>query len=405
PTPTATPAGVPGEPTPWVMRVDYTNSAWQEKVIDANAPNTAWAGGDALMARASTAGGGLVPPEYPTTKMSLLYAVPFTIPPDASVNRALLYLSPLGYGGDPMTLRLRSVTTSWDNPTWLNRDTVNGPLAWEIRGAYGASDVDPVFREVAVGPDVTNLDRLALDVTGAVGVGGNLALKVEPWCTPQPLSGQCTGAVQFGSVSNQSLGDRPYLEIDLVAGPTSPTNTPTPTPTRTPTPVPTSTPTPTATPTGAPTATPGGAPTPTPDPGPLHDGLVLNELCVNPVTTDNIPDGIVDGGDSAVELFNHSEDALDLAGYRLCANNSCLWLEGAIGANGYKVYYEKWDGLSFNEGEQNSVRLEWLGQPPALLVDALSVQGQTADHCWAAVVDASAVWVESWKGTLGRGNE
>ena len=90
------------------------------------------------------------------------------------------------------------------------------------------------------------------------------------------------------------------------AGPPSPPNPPTP--------VPTSTPTPTATPTGAPTATPGSAPTPTPDPGPLRDGLVLNELCVNPVTTDNIPDGIVEGGDSAVELFNHSEDALDLDG-------------------------------------------------------------------------------------------
>jgi len=32
----------------------------------------------------------------------------------------------------------------------------------------------------------------------------------------------------------------------------------------------------------------------------------------------------VNSGDSAVEMFNHSEDVLELAGYRLCANNSCI---------------------------------------------------------------------------------
>ena len=33
---------------------------------------------------------------------------------------------------------------------------------------------------------------------------------------------------------------------------------------------------------------------------------------------------------------------------------------------------------------------------------ALAVEGLTAEHCWAAVVDASAVWMERWGGTLRR---
>lgn len=43
---------------------------------------------------------------------------------------------------------------------------------------------------------------------------------------------------------------------------------------------------------------------PPPEPDPLREKLLLNELFVNPVTTDNIPDGIVNGGDSAAEMFN-----------------------------------------------------------------------------------------------------
>jgi hypothetical protein len=143
--------------------------------------------------------------------------------------------------------------------------------------------------------------------------------------------------------------------------------------------------------------------TPTPYPPSLREGLVINELCANPVTTDNIPDGVIDG-DAAVELFNSSASALDLAGYRLCVNATCLWLEGSVPPFGYKVYYAKWDGLSFYEGGQNVVRLEQMGQPPTGLVDSLTIQSQAADHCWAAITDASRVYVEKWPPSLGRGN-
>ena len=130
---------------------------------------------------------------------------------------------------------------------------------------------------------------------------------------------------------------------------------------------------------------------------------MINELCSNPVTTDNIPDGVIHG-DAAVELFNSSPSALDLSDYRLCVNDTCLWLEGTIQPFGYKVYYEKWDGLSFNEGGPNVVRLEQMGQSPTGITDNLTIQNQTPDYCWATLTDASTVYVEMWPPTLGRGN-
>jgi hypothetical protein len=53
---------------------------------------------------------------------------------------------------------------------------------------------------------------------------------------------------------------------------------------------------------------------------------VINEVCTNPVTTDNAPDGVIQG-DSALDLFNSSEQPFDLSLYRLCVNMTCLWLE------------------------------------------------------------------------------
>lgn len=39
-----------------------------------------------------------------------------------------------------------------------------------------------------------------------------------------------------------------------------------------------------------------------------------------------------------------------------------------------------------------------------MLVDTLPIQGQTPDHCWVAVTDASPGYVERYPPTLGWGN-
>ena len=107
---------------------------------------------------------------------------------------------------------------------------------------------------------------------------------------------------------------------------------------------------------------------------------------------------------SAVELFNSSDQAFDLSPYRLCVNMTCLWLEGTVQPFGYKVYYGGWDNLAFAEGGVNTIRLERAGVSPVTVVDVLTIQSQTPDHCWAAVTDASPVYVEKYPPTLGRGN-
>jgi hypothetical protein len=135
----------------------------------------------------------------------------------------------------------------------------------------------------------------------------------------------------------------------------------------------------------------------------LREGLVINEVCTNPVTTDNAPDGVIQG-DSSLELFNSSPQPIDLSLYRLCVNMTCLWLERVVQPFGTEVYYGGWDGLSFAEGGVNILRLERAGGAPVSVVDVLTIQSQMTDYCWAAVTDASPVYLEKYPPTLGRGN-
>lgn len=401
PTATATPAPTA---TPWVLRIDPSNSSWEDALIWLTRPDNTYASLPTYSLRANSDQATNVP-IYNTTVASLLVEVPFSLPPNTTLNRAALYLTPTGgYLPDAMTLVLRPVIAEWSLPSWRNRinpDPVVGGVfvPWATPGAYGTGDVGEPFGSIQIRNDDINASLpIALDVSGAVQPGGGLALKIEPWCTPRPSSWDCEGFAYFAGSVNQNLGIRPYLELDVIsnAPPTS-----TPTPTRTPTPIGhppgTSTPTPTATAVGGPTRTP------TPYPPSLREGLVINEVCSNPVTTDNVPDGVMQG-DSAVELFNSNEFAVDLSDYRLCVNTTCLWLEGTVQPFGYKVFYQQWDGLVFLEGGANTIRLERAGVPPVTVVDTLSIQNQTDDHCWAAVTDASPTYVEKYPPTLGRGN-
>jgi hypothetical protein len=393
PSDTATPAPTA---TPWVLQVTTRNNSWRDAMIWANRPTSVYANPAGLSARVSTIDGINVPTQYPSTRASLLIDAPFLVPPNATIHRATLYLAPEAfYSSVPsIWLSLRPLTAQWGSSNWNYRITDGTPVAWATPGAYGAGEVGSAFRSVRVTSDILTQDLLALDVTDAIQVGGGLALKIEPACTPAPNNAGCEGFVTFAGSGSQNLGQRPYLEVDLISN--APTATLTPT--RTPTPV-------GAVPaTATPTTTPGGPTrTPTPYPPSLRQGLVINEVCTNPVTTDNAPDGVIDG-DSAVELFNSSPDALDLSPYRLCVNTTCLWLEGTVQPFGYKVFYERWDGLDFVEGGTNAVKLERAGTSPVLVVDRLTMQSQVADHCWAAVTNASPVYVQKYPPTLGRGN-
>ena len=403
PTPTATPVGGPAPTaTPWLLRISPVTSLWTDAEIWAKYADSSYVNLQEPALMANTSDASTVPAAYPSTRSSLLFDVPFNLPAGTTVNRATLYLTPRTFYATMPTLwlNLRPVLgAAWSSPTWNHRVTSNGAgvTAWTIPGAYGMDEIGGTFRTVGIASDILTTDLLALDVTGAVKAGGGLALKIEPVCTPAP-NGHCSGALSVAGSLYPDIGKRPYLEVDLISN-TPPTATPTPT--RTPTPIgqapATATPTPTTAPTNGPTKTP------TPYPPALRQGLVINEVCTNPVTTDNIPDGIIDG-DAAVELFNSSEQPVDLSIYRLCVNTTCLWLEGTVQPFGYKVFYKRWDKLQIVTGFSNTIRLERAGSSPLVVVDTLTVQGQQADHCWAAITDASPTYVEKYPPTLGRGN-
>jgi hypothetical protein len=392
PTPTRTPTPATTA-TPWLMRVSTESNSWQDALIWVRYSDQSYVGLQSYTVRMSSYdGGSAMPPEYPTTLSSLLIEADFDLPVGATVNRATLYLTAVqGFLPSRMNLTIRPVINSWGTPTWNSRVTQPTVVPWQIAGAYGVNDVESPVSSISISSsDVLYQTTLALDVTGAVLSGGGLLVKLEPSCVPSAATGICEGFVSFAGSANQNLGIRPYLELDLI-GNAAPTATPTPT--RTPTPL--SPP--------ASTATPIPAGTPTPYPPSLREGLVINEVCTNPVTTDNVPDGIIQG-DSAVELFNSSELTIDLSDYRLCINTSCVWLSGSIKPFGYKVYYEKWDKLTFNENGVNIVKLYMAGVSPSVLVDTLTIQNQTSDYCWAATTDASPTYIEKYPPTLGRGN-
>ena len=101
--------------------------------------------------------------------------------------------------------------------------------------------------------------------------------------------------------------------------PPTPTPTPTPNPTSTPTPTPTPTPTSTPTPTPSPTATPPISPTPSPSPTPAGTTANRGDVLINEVQY-NPPQPGPDASFEWVELFNHTNETIDLEGWRISDN-------------------------------------------------------------------------------------
>ena len=92
----------------------------------------------------------------------------------------------------------------------------------------------------------------------------------------------------------------------------TPTPAPLPTPTPTPTPLPTPAPTPAPTPTPLPTPSPSPAPSPTPTPLPLP-AVVISEFRTR---------GANGANDEFVELYNNSDQTIDIGGWKLKGSNA-----------------------------------------------------------------------------------
>ncbi|MBI1801808.1 MAG: lamin tail domain-containing protein [Chloroflexi bacterium] len=178
-----------------------------------------------------------------------------------------------------------------------------------------------------------------------------------------------------------------------------PTETSTPTPVRVPfitttpaaTLTPTSTSTPTATgspPTGTPTATSSPVSTATP----FAITVVLDEIVPNPKDIDWNHDGLKNGDDQWIKLYNGGERAVDLREWSvqvITGSHTTVFTITAvtIAPQGFLTLFRSQTGLDLRGGEE--VRLIY---PDGTAADAVAYTAIAPDRSYARSVDGGGVW-------------
>ncbi len=187
-------------------------------------------------------------------EQALLRFEPINLPPDVTIDQALLRISVTGRSNEnPMTVNVHRLLRNWSELEATYNQAAAG-LGWETPGAWGAGD------------RISSVEGSG-ELPGS-GVGYvDMTNVVRAWLQqPQEnqgviLTGESPGSVYYAfSTREGPLEQRPLLLVRYRLPTPTPTVTPTPTHTPTPTPTPTYTPTPTATPTDTPTPT--ATPTP-----------------------------------------------------------------------------------------------------------------------------------------------
>lgn len=108
--------------------------------------------------------------------------------------------------------------------------------------------------------------------------------------------------------------------------------------------------------------------------------LQVTEICANPILDDHWPDGVVDEGDRAVELYNCGSVPFDASNYYLCTEK-CYWLGDIIEVGEYKALYQKVEEVSLLP-EGGRIELWVMSEDQTVMVDGLQYGSQTADYCW-----------------------
>ena len=188
---------------------------------------------------------------------------------------------------------------------------------------------------------------------------------------------------------------------------TGPSPTPTMTPTATSTPTATATLTPTATVsptvTPTPTITPTITPTVTPGPPPA---VFLNELMPSPKTIDFDGSGEANSDDEYIELYNASDEDIDLGGWWLddqeAGTDPYQIDEGTvITPDGFLLFFRKDTGIALNNGG-DSARLIL---PDGITeVDRMDYDHSDDDTPWSRTVDGAGVWTETYAPSPGSPN-
>ncbi|MBE2233339.1 MAG: lamin tail domain-containing protein, partial [Anaerolinea sp.] len=159
--------------------------------------------------------------------------------------------------------------------------------------------------------------------------------------------------------------------------------------------------TPTPTPTATPTATPGVYP----------DGISLNEYMPDPASDWN-GDGAADQDDEYIELYNASDMAVDLSGWRLDDVDDGLRASpdgsppyilpagASIPAGGFLLVFRSASGIALNN-DGDSVRLL---RPDGVVVEAAEYSSSRDDQAASKTIDGGSEWTRSYPPTPGGSN-
>jgi hypothetical protein len=164
----------------------------------------------------------------------------------------------------------------------------------------------------------------------------------------------------------------------------------------------TNTPTATSTPTASTTPTPTSSPTTAPV------AVSLNEFMPNPAADWN-NDGILgDDNDEYIELYNATDFAVDLSGWKLddiAGGGSSPYTLPAgttIAAHSFLVFWSRDTNIALNNSGGDSVRLL---RPDGVEVESHAYTAAPADGAYSKTVDGGDTWTQSYPPSPGASNQ
>jgi len=201
-------------------------------------------------------------------------------------------------------------------------------------------------------------------------------------------------------VSYERIGDLPTPTATATALPTATsTAIPTATATATPTATPTSTPTATATPTASLTATPTATTTPTPIPMPITTTVRINEVLASVRGTDWNGDDAIDEGDAWIELYNPTEEIVDLSFWTLdlegTGHRYTFPVDTSIEPGAYLVLYSEESDILLAAGNLRLAK-------GTVTMHSVEVPKLRPDTSYS--VDEEGIWHVVWSPTPGEEN-
>lgn len=110
--------------------------------------------------------------------------------------------------------------------------------------------------------------------------------------------------------------------------------------------------------------------------------IIIDEVCVNPVTWDLWPDGVVNIYDMVVALRNTADSGTSLGGIVLETGQSKVFYSGTIGENGTRRFYNRIDSGVVLDELPLTIKVWNKAETPWLLLDEFHYTASAPNACW-----------------------